>query len=188
MKAFVCSMLVLSLFVASTWGQAETIVRERAKKLVNQNNARQGVPPPMPPAPAPVQPIAPPPNPALNATLQNIAELQNDLSVLETNATIKTQLVANLNAAAQGTKPSAGSISKLADDLTTGLSGKKLSQDQRHKLAQFCHAIANGSHLSATQEQAVFDGVTKSLESAGVAPGDIAKIVADMKVIVGETK
>src|SRR4051812_17000986 len=98
MKTFVLSVFALTLVTLATRGQGSgVILRERAKGMANQNNAQQGAAPSAPQAmPAPAAPS----NPALNATLQNIANLQANLAGLETNAAIKTQLVANLTAAA----------------------------------------------------------------------------------------
>src|SRR6185369_15837309 len=127
MKAFTLSVIALGIFTAAAWGQSDVILRERAKGVANQNNPRPGAPPPAPVVtPAPV----PPPNPALNATLLNIANLQSDLARVETNAAAKAQLIANLTAAAQGAKPSTNSISKLAGDLAAALAGKKMPPDQ----------------------------------------------------------
>src|SRR6185436_2272077 len=143
MKASILFVIALGMFTAAASGQSDVILRERAKGVAGQNNQRPGVPPPSAPPAAPV----PPPNPALNATLLNIANLQSDLARVETNAAAKAQLIANLTAAAQGTKPSTNSISKLAGDLAAALAGKKLPPDQQRTLAQYCHAIANAAHL-----------------------------------------
>jgi len=186
MKVFVLSLFALGTVTATAWGQgSQVIIRERAKALTNPNNAPTGVPP----AAQPARPnAAPAPDPVLNATLQNIAGIQLDLARLETNAAVKAQLIANLNAAPQGKKPSAGSISKFADDLATALAGRKVPSDQRKTLAQYCRAINNGSYLSPAQEEAIFDGAQKILQTAQVPAGDAAKIIADMKVIVRESK
>lgn len=190
MKTFAFSLLTLGITTLILYGQgSEAIIKQRAKNIADQNNARGATPPAPPVNPAAAVPApASAPNPALTATLQNIASLQSDFARLETNGAAKSQLIVNLTAAATEKKPSPNSISKLAGDLASALTGKKLAADPQKKLAQFCHAIANGSHLSAMQEQAVFEGAQKILETAQVPPGDAAKVVADMKEIVQESK
>jgi len=193
MKVFVLSVAALGIVAVSAWGQGSAVIlRERARNLANQNNgANQNTAarPPATPATAPAAPAATPPsNPALTATLQNVADLQSNLSQLETNAAVKTQLIANLNAAAADRKPSTNSISKLADDLAAALAGRKLPQDQQKKLAQYCHAIANGSHLSPMQQQTVFGEMQKILQTAQVPTADATKIITDMKTIVRESQ
>jgi hypothetical protein len=189
MKTVLLSMMALGIFTIAAWGQSDVILRERAKGIANQNNGQQRAPQAASPgAPTAAPQPAPPPNPALNATLQNIASLQFDLARLETNAAVKSQLIANLNAAAQDKKPSTNSISKVAGSLAAALAGKKLPPDQQRKLAQYCHAIANGAHLSPMQEQSVFDGVQKILQTAQVPSADATRIVADMKVVVRESQ
>ncbi len=59
---------------------------------------------------------------------------------------------------------------------------------QQQKLAQQIHAIFNSSHLSATQQQTIFDDVKKILESGGTPPDDTAKVIADLKEIAMQTK
>ena len=43
-------LLGLLLVAEESFGQSETIIRNRAKELRDQNNVRQGVPPPTQPA------------------------------------------------------------------------------------------------------------------------------------------
>ena len=61
-------------------------------------------------------------------------------------------------------------------------------QPQHQKLAQNIHAIFNSSHLSATQQQQIFDGVQKTLLNAGVSSEDTTKVIDDLKTIATETK
>ena len=81
----------------------------------------------------------------------------------------------DLSAAAQGAKPSAASIAKLADDLDAAITGNKKLHAQQQKLAQEVHAIFNSSHLSAAQQQKICDDVQKILEDGGASPDNAAK-------------
>jgi hypothetical protein len=91
-------------------------------------------------------------------------------------------------AAAQGAKPQAASISKLADDLATAIAGKEKLRAPQPKLAQYVHAIFNSSHLTTAQQQMIFDGVQKILNDGGASPDETANVVSDIKTIASETK
>ena len=56
------------------------IAKDQAKRQANQSNTQQGVTPSQPPAPS--TPQQPPMDPALAATLQNVADLRADLDAL----------------------------------------------------------------------------------------------------------
>src|ERR1035437_5415072 len=65
MKTLLATAAVVGLLAPSVFGQAEQIIKQRAKELSNQNNVRQGVAPPTPAAPPPT---ARPPAPTAAAT------------------------------------------------------------------------------------------------------------------------
>jgi hypothetical protein len=185
--------LVLSasvgLAAAAAFGQSGVAeqVKQRAKQLNEQNNIRQGLAAPAPPA-QPHPPAATPPDPVLAATLQNIANLQREFSSLQTNSATKQPLINDLIAAAQSTRPSNRSVSKLVDDLATGFRGKHFSREQLHKLAQNTRAVFNSSHLSKRQETLILDEVQRILQDGGASSDDAARIVNDFKLIAAETK
>lgn len=189
MKTLATSLVVV--FVAAlSFGQAVDLqVLKRAERLNDQNNARQqalaGPAPESQPRPAPVPAQ---PDPALVATLQNIASLQTDLAGLESNPAKKQPSINDLTAAAQGARASEKSVAKLAADLAGALSGKSFSEDQLKKLAQYLHALCNSSHLSQTQQQTVLEAIRKILQAGGVPPQSAATIVADAKAVSAETK
>ena len=180
--AFLCAAVLALPAFADVYSSA----LQRARDLKNQNNASQGVTPPG--APPQNTPPPPPPDPVLTATLQNIARLQTDLALLETDPGRKQPLINDLNAAAQGAHPTAASVSKLADVLASVLGGKHFSQDQLKKLAQYLHASFNGSHLSQIQQQTIFDDMQKILQGGGVAADDATKAIEGAKAVVAETK
>ena len=148
---------------------------------------------PPPAAPPQNNPNAPA-NPVLQATLQNIANLRNDFSAIGnaaagTSLTVEKQTLTNdLAIAAQGVKPQPASISKLADDLMTAISGKEKLRAPQQKLAQFTHAIFNSAHLTTAQQQTFFTGVQKILTDGGASADEAANVVNDLKTIASETK
>lgn len=163
------------------------MAKQQAKNAVASENKNQQA---IAGQPAPAQPpnnSAPQPNPALEATLQNITGLRADFEKLAANPTNPPPLVNDLTAAAQGAKPSAATIAKLAQDLTVAISGNKNLHGQEQKLAQFIHAIFNSSHLSATQQETICDSVQKILVDSGVSAYDAANVVKDLKKIATTT-
>jgi hypothetical protein len=131
-------------------------------------------------------------DPVLAATLQNITNLQADFAaVIDATGAKADQRIALMNdfsAAAQSTHASANSVKELARDLMTAMAGNKKLQPRQQQLAREIHAIFNSSHLTATQQQMVFDGVQKTLTDAGVSLDAATDVVTDLKGISAETK
>jgi hypothetical protein len=157
----------------------------------------QGAPPAQPSSPATPPPATTPPNPALEATLQNIANLRYDFDTLGdlTNSTDtnsisapKQSLLNDLAAAPQSVKPPQASISKLADDLVTTTLGREELRPQHQKMAQDIHAIFNSSQLTPSQQQMIFDGIQSCLQDGGTSSDETTNIVSDIQTIATETK
>jgi hypothetical protein len=144
--------------------------------------------------PATPAPEAAPMDPALQATLKNVAGLQTDLAAFvatsdKPTADQKTALLNDLSEAAQGAKASSGAIKKVAEDLSPALAGqKRLGVPQQKRLAQQIHALFNSSHLTAAQQQAILTSIQKTLTDAGTSLDDTVNLVTDLKAVVAETK
>lgn len=142
----------------------------------------------------PAQPQAPPVNPELAATMQNIADLRTDIAALvkaEDAAAADQQripLMNHLSAAALGKKASSDSVKKLADDLVSILERKQIPDVQQPVIAHYLHAFFNSSHLTASQQVTLLKGFKKILSGAGVTEDDADKIANDLKTIAAETK
>lgn len=194
MKLFIA--LACALFMAnSLLADPYSAAIQQAKRVSAQEtaaNQRLGESPQ--PAPPPQNNPNPPADAALQATLQNIANLRNDFSAMGNAAanaslTVQKQTLTNdLAIAAQGVKPQAASVSKLADDLMTAISGKEKLRAPQPKLAQFTHAIFNSAHLTTAQQQTFFTGVQKILTDGGASADEAANVVNDLKTIASETK
>jgi hypothetical protein len=112
-------------------GAQADMIKRRAKGLAEQNNARQGVPPPGQagqPAPAAGNKTPTPATPATPATPQQIAtgKIRTALAPLLKTETAtperKQALVKELLAAARGSeKPFGSTVTKLCDSLATAL-------------------------------------------------------------------
>ena len=185
--AFFCALLVA---VSASAQGVYNMAKQQAKNAVAAENRNQQAinssGQPTPTAPAPNNP-APQPNPELEATLRNIANLRADFENFAAGQTNRQPLVKDLTEAAQGTKASPASVSKLAENLADIAANKNL-QTQHQKLAQSVHAIFNSSHLSAAQQQMVCDGVQKILLAGDTPPDDVTNVISSLKTIATETK
>lgn len=194
MKAFVVLTLALLAFAGRTLADVNyNIAKDQGKRQANQSNAQQGVTPAQPQAPA--APQSPPMDPALAATLQNVADLRSDLDALNQAADApaagdqRASLMTHLSAAAApGKKAATASVRKLAAHLITAASGKKSLTAQNAKLARDIHALFNGAHLAMPQTQPLLDGVKKTFTDAGVAANDADAVVSDLKQVAAETR
>ena len=195
MKPFIalaCALFIASSLLADPYSAAIRQAKNVSAKETAAN--QQLLENPQPAAPPPHNNPNPPADPVLQATLQNIADLRNDFSAIGNAAvgvslTVEKQTLTNdLTIAAQGVKPQAASISKLADDLITAISGKEKLRAPQPKLAQFTHAIFNSTHLTTAQQQTFFTGVQKILTDCGASADEAANVVNDLKTIASETK
>ncbi len=169
--------------------------RDSAQNAAEQQRIQQaanGPAAPMPAAPAPAP--AAPMDPALQATLANVASLQTDFAGLvnvadKPDVTQKAALMNHLTEAAQGAKKaSADSVKKLSDDLLLAVTGKKkFTAPQQTRLAQYVHALFNSSHLSPAQQQALLANVKQLLNDGGAALDDTVNVVTDLKAVVTDT-
>ena len=191
LTALACALFMANSVLADPYSAA---IQQAKRVSAQETAANQRLMDNQPPATPPQNNPNAPANPALQATLQNIADLRNDFSAIGNPAanpslTVQKQTLTNdLAIAAQGVKPQAASISKLADDLMTAISGKQKLRAPQPKLAQFTHAIFNSAHLTPAQQQMFFTGVQKILTDGGASADETANVVNDLKTIASETK
>src|SRR5258706_12443049 len=172
---------------ANCFAGSETIIRERAKELRDQNNVRQGVTPPS----APPAPATTPANPSQTLTPQQtiLVRLQSDMGAIKAAPTDdqKQKLARDLSATAMGTaKPTQASISKLADSLATALGEKTLTPEARGRLLQDLHGALNGASLPPTQMDAIVSDTQAIFQTAGVSRASAAAVAADLKKAAAE--
>ena len=191
--AFTCAWFMAGGLLAQGVNYSVAI-RQAKNAAANETAANQKLLDNPPPAAPPQNNPNPQPDPALQATLQNIDSLRKDFTAVggaadaASLATQKQSLTNDLAAAAQGAKPQPASVSKLADDLATAFAGKEKLRAPQTKLAQYVHAVFNSSHLTTAQQQMIFDGVQKILNDGGASPDETANVVNDIKTIASETK
>ena len=191
MKTFAC-LTAFSLWTLTAHGQAEVIVRERAKGVVNQNNARQGA---QPAAPAPANPGAPmtaPPVPSRpTIQQQHIAKLKADLARVRQEGKVtdesKKEFARDLLVTAQGSgKPDLTTLTNLAQHWLTAVASRDVTAAADDKLVSKVVVLLNSGGLSATRTQELADESQAALQSAGVSAAAAAKINADLQSVAAD--
>ena len=191
MKIGFAAFCLSSLITVQLLAGPETIIRERAKELRDQNNVRQGVPPPAPPAQRPAQPAPTTAHPA-TATAQpaGFGRLQTTLAAIrpasQVTATQKQLLTQDLLATAQGTKPSPTLAAKLADHLAVALAEKTIPAADRSRLAQDLQGALNPGSMQTAQLQAIAADAQATLQKNGVSRNNAVAIANDLKELATE--
>jgi len=176
---------------ANNGAQAQ-MIKERAKRIRDANNASQGVAPGAPAtAPtAPTPPAAPTgPRTMDPAQQQLVDKVQGDLTGIKSDAPVapdqKQNLETDLLTLAKGaTKPSKESVSKLAGDLAAALSGKNVNVKDQAQLARAMNVVMNNGNVTAAQAQSFVTTTQKILQTAGVGEAQATAVVTDLKGIV----
>jgi len=178
MKTALLAVVVSSAI--SAFGQADVMIKQRAKDLSNQNNARQGLPPAYPSQARPANAPAPAP-----AAPPSLPQLKADLAAIKAGtgvtAELKQKLANDILIGAQAAKPSAASANKLADDLANAFSTKPLSAAKLDKLVQEIDALLNPSKFPQAKPQGIYDAVLASFVENGLEQKRATAIVDDLK-------
>jgi hypothetical protein len=174
------------LVIGNVVAGPETIVRERAKELNNQNNVRQGVAPPTQAQPTPTTtpgttpPQAPPKS-------QAVLQFETDLGSIKANDQVspatKKKLADDILAIAEGTKPSPTAAAKLAEDLATAASAKPLDARYRSRLAMELDAILNPAKYPKSNPSGIFSDIQATFQANGSDRNHAVAIVDDVKAL-----
>src|SRR5512136_2884991 len=182
-------VLVLSVAAALLAGSAlagpEQMIKQRAKELRDQNNLRQGVPPPVQPAATPGAPTPTAPQP------QSLTRLHADLAAITANSPVtpqtKQQLATDLIALAQGpAKPSPATAAKLAEDLSAALAEKSLPATSRSRLVQEFDAVLNPTKYPQAKMDGIFTDIQAIFLEKGLKRNKPVVITDDLKAMAGE--
>ena len=170
------------------------IVKKRALETRDQNNVRQGVPPPS----SPPQPQPQPAKPAATAAAptpvqQSLARVRADLAAIKPDSQVtagqKQQLAKDLLAAAQGAnKPSLATVAALANELSSALAQKPLPETSRNRLLTNLAAVLNPANIQPPQMQAIVSDVQAIFQANGMTHKDAAKISDAVKAVAAETR
>ena len=180
MKTSLAIVTIAACSAASAFAGPETIIKERAKELRDQNNVRQGV---APPTQAPMTSVAPTP-PALTPSL---VRFQTDLGTLNmgTPATAeqKQKLVQELTLSPQGAKPSRAALTKLTDDLSAAFAEKPLPPTSRARLVQELDAVLNPGKYPQAKLDGIFADIQAIFQENGLSRNKAVVIADDVKAI-----
>ena len=168
-------------------------VKNRAKEVVNQNNVRQGVPPPSQTRRAPHRPAGQSdgdepgadPRPEHCEDQSRPRRLQDRL---DPTAEQKQQFIKDLAVAARSTKPSLPTVTTFVDSLIAGLSEATLTSEQQGRLAQNLEAVLNSKPLPASQFDAIIADVQAILQVGSVKRTAAAGIADDLKAVGTEVR
>ena len=177
---------ILTLLTQLALADSSSIIKQRAKELVNENNVRQGVAPPTqaPSAPNTTTPTPPPQSP-------NIARLQADLAALKADVPAtpeqKQKLAQDLMAAAEtGTKPTADAANAMAEALAAAFNQKPLSSEHRARLVTEIDAVLNPSKYPQAKMEGIFADVQAIFQANGMSRTDSVKLVSALKTLGGK--
>ena len=185
MKKHLALAGAISLSASLVFAGPETIIKQRAKELRDQNNVRQGV---APPSQSTAQPTAPAPGTVVTLTPQQaaLARLQASLAAIRPDSPAtdqkKQQLTKDLLGAAQGKAPQV-ETGKLAEDLSAALSEKLLASVTRNRLVQNLGAVLNPSNIPTAQMQDIVADIQAIFQTSGIARKDAVGIANDAKAI-----
>lgn len=168
MKGIFVLLVVGCCLAADAWGQgASYIIKQRAKELSNQNNVRQGVPPPTqaaPSAPGTAAAASPAPAPALTQFETELGSLSSSSS-----ASQKQLLAQQLVAGAQGAKPSLGTAAQFVDDLVAAASERPLPTSSRARLTRELDAVLNPGKYPGAKLEGIFNDIQAIFQANGVS-------------------
>ena len=193
--AFVLAFIVAGSF--SVRAQSDMIIKQRAKNLQNTANQQPGDAAPAAPAPPSTPAPAAPPPPVVSAVSaqlkENLNTLAADLTTMKSSAVLTNEMKQSLEAdfvtlAVGSVRPSAASLTNLADDLCAALSGQNLSSSDRGQLAQAINGVVNSSLFSAAQAKNFVTVAQTSLKSGGVADTSIQTVSKDLNAILDEVQ
>jgi hypothetical protein len=175
------ALILLALLpAASAFSQgADVMIRQRARDIANQNNARQGVPP--------AQPSSSAPNPAPQGPPPSLPQLRTDLAAIKAGATVtpemKQKLATDILNGAQSTKPSQAAANKLAEDLANAFSTKPLAAANLARLVQQIDALLNPSKFPQAKPEGIYGAVQSAFVENGLDQKQAAAIVNDLKAL-----
>jgi hypothetical protein len=191
MKHLIIALAAITCLTASAQIGVDTIAKQRARDVANQNNNRS-MQPPQGGAPAAARPGQPPAVAAapMTASQQAFANSQSRLFAVNTNTatSLKPTLAKDMANVAQGAKPSGPTLDKLSDHLTTALGEAKLTTPQKTRVAQDVGVLLNSANTAPTQKEAMIKDVQSILEKGGVSTENAAAVAADLKSVTDEIK
>jgi hypothetical protein len=183
-----CACLLLCASALGVYGQAQQIIKQRAKDLRDQNNAAQGVP--AAPANSPTIPAstAAPVISAPTPQQQSFARVRATVEQARAGTALTTQqrekLASDLVGMAAGPgKPARANADKLAEALSEALASKPIAASQRTRLLDRIKAVLVIEPGHATDIDAAAFDVLRLLQSSGVDATTAGRVSEALKAL-----
>jgi hypothetical protein len=159
---------------------------------VNQNNVRQGVPPPAQIAPRPAPPAQPGATPPAVTQAASVAKLTTDIAGFKANAVAtvqqKQQFTIDLAQSARGRKPSLGTVKQFVESLSAALATATLTPEHQARLAQDIEGVFNAKSFSSLQFDKTIEDTQAILEVGTVKRTTAISVAADLKAVGAEVR
>lgn len=195
MKTILTLALLGALLTTQSFGQGGAqadMVKRRAKETVNQNNVRQGVPPPAQVVPRPIAPAQPGATVPAVTQAASIAKLTGDIAGIKLNAVAtaeqKQQFTIDLAQSARGRKPSLGTVKQFVDSLMAALATATFTPEHQARLAQDIEGIFNAKSFSSLQFDKTIEDTQAILEVGTVKRTTAINVAADLKAVGAEIR
>jgi hypothetical protein len=192
MKSILFAFVLTAMGARVGYGGTETIIRERAKELRNQNNVRQGVA-------SPAQGVQPAPTTPTSTTAAanawqaaGVHRLPADLAAVKLNSPVpltQNQLITqDLMVMAGVTKVSSATAAKLAHSLADALASKPLSSTDRSRLVQDLNAALGTPNMPSQRMQEVLADIQAVFQANGLSRSVAVQIIDNVKAVTAEVQ
>jgi hypothetical protein len=179
-------------------GDLDTMIKQSAKDQVNKSDAQQGIAPQYPSSSAPSggsggsgSAATAPAAPDLTPEQQSLLQVINDFGTLKDPAAtdVKTQLAGDLSGLTHSAaKPSAVTMQKLANDLSSAMAGKTSTVNQRGRMAKDIQTILSGANIPSDQMDDIIADVPYLLKRMGADDTAASVVGDDLKTVNAEVQ
>ena len=121
----------------------------------------------------------------------HVDKLTKDLQGLKAESQVTPEMVTQLKTdmmamCDNANKPSQESVQKLSKDLSSSLSDKTLSNQEKAQLAKDMQAVMTSANLNSDEVQAVKKDMQSILTASNVSKDDAKLIMSDVQAIITE--
>lgn len=190
MKTHFAATTAALLLAGTAWAGPEGLIKQHAKELRDQNNVRQGVPPPTQP-PATATPGSAVPATPVPSLAPGLLKFQTDLATVKpespATAQLKQQLAGELLAGAlTAGKPTPAQAAKFVDGVAAASAEKALSATSRARLVQELDAVLNPGKYPQAQLGNIFADIQAIFQANGLSRSKATAIGDEVKAISAE--
>lgn len=186
-------ILAIALAATSVLAGPEHLIKQKAKDVRDQSNARQGVPP---------RPATTPPAPAIQRPTgvqivstpaqQSLARFQADLAAIKQGSSLdapaKQKIISDLLGAAQSTRPGPGTADRFITSIHKAFAAKPLPATARAKLVMNIDAVLNPLKYPQAKMDAIFDDIRSIFQNNGADVVLAADIAATARLMAAEVR